>query len=721
MEEQTAYIHLPRGGILIPTSKGNLQFGIPPETIKDTMKTEKGVPDTFIVPHFMFDLEKGTAFAELEFPIYFNFFVQQGKTRIVCSPAQQKRLVAVVSESIFGPAHIDVRAEFIDGEATPGYPDMRAEMDFFKHLPPPRNRPMVLDDLVEFIVFDDQGRARVDGLEIRFDSSYNLEVWEQGRRIAFIDRQVPITAVPVKAEGETHRFRPPLFGITTLGSGHGFDPDASTSGMIIWLNRRGTIVDPPVNSTANLMALGVNPKLIDNVILTHCHADHDAGTLQKVLQEGKLNLYTTRTIYESFLRKSAALTGIDRSILKKLVTFFAVHMGRPMNIEGGEFRFRYTLHSIPTIAFEVKFAHKSMIYSSDTLNHPEHIENLYRKGVLSAARRDFLLAFPWDQDVIFHEAGIPPLHTPIDYLLGLPDEIRNRMYLVHVTRSSLPDGCDLRIAPTGLANTLELDVETLPYEDAVEALDVISHADVFEDLSIAKARQFLVLARQETYPEGTLIFNEGDPGDKFYMVVSGKVAIVKGGRTLTTYSNSDYFGEKSLFTDEKRTAAARALSATKLLAVKKEDMRCFIRGTESAILLQRLATHQNEALRAVLNENPFLAGLTPSQQTQLHALIQPVADSYAPGSLIVAAKAPLVRCYIIRSGKVDVYRGKEPAATLKTGDLFGVKGIFDSPAHAPFTFRAREETGLYTVSRLALLKYLDKNPGVFVRLYRYNY
>ncbi len=35
----------------------------------------------------------------------------------------------------------------------------------------------------------------------------------------------------------------------------------------------------------NFLRLGVNPKLIDSVVLTHCHADHDAGTLQKIMQE----------------------------------------------------------------------------------------------------------------------------------------------------------------------------------------------------------------------------------------------------------------------------------------------------------------------------------------------------------------------------------------------------------------------------------------------------
>jgi len=68
-------ITLPRGGILIPTSIGNIQFGVPPETIKDSMQLKGGVPEVYIAPEFMFDLNQGIALAEMEFPIYYNFFL----------------------------------------------------------------------------------------------------------------------------------------------------------------------------------------------------------------------------------------------------------------------------------------------------------------------------------------------------------------------------------------------------------------------------------------------------------------------------------------------------------------------------------------------------------------------------------------------------------------------------------------------------------------------
>merc|ERR1719410_128537 len=73
---------LPRGGINFDTQAvGRIQFGIPPETIKDSMNLGIEVPSTYIVPVERFCREIGPALginlAEFEFPIYFNYFVRQ--------------------------------------------------------------------------------------------------------------------------------------------------------------------------------------------------------------------------------------------------------------------------------------------------------------------------------------------------------------------------------------------------------------------------------------------------------------------------------------------------------------------------------------------------------------------------------------------------------------------------------------------------------------------
>jgi hypothetical protein len=62
-------------------------------------------------------------------------------------------------------------------------------------------------------------------------------------------------------------------------------------------------------------------------------------------------------------------------------------------------------------------------------------------------------------DILLHEAGAPPIHTPLRVLQELPKEVRDRLYIVHT--AAIPSDCGLRVAPTGTAGTLRLDKSRL--------------------------------------------------------------------------------------------------------------------------------------------------------------------------------------------------------------------------------------------------------------------
>ncbi len=69
------------------------------------------------------------------------------------------------------------------------------------------------------------------------------------------------------------------------------------------MNEFGWLVDPPPNAVEFFRANGISTKCIRGVILTHTHADHDAGTFQRMLQEGRMVLITTSTVRNSFMTK----------------------------------------------------------------------------------------------------------------------------------------------------------------------------------------------------------------------------------------------------------------------------------------------------------------------------------------------------------------------------------------------------------------------------------
>ena len=251
-------------------------------------------------------------------------------------------------------------------------------------------------------------------------------------------------------------FHPPSFGVTVLGNSHGFDKSGSVSGYVLWINGRGVMIDPPPYSSATLEREGIRPRMIVGIILTHCHADHDAGAFQKVLTGSPVVVITTPTIYKSFIRKYAALSALSPALLRHSHRYKKATIGEPLRFQGATFHFIYTLHTIPCVGFKVMWRGRSMVFTGDHFNSPAGIDKLEETGVLSKGRADDLRNLPLQEtNVLLHEAGAPPIHTPLDVLLQLPPEVKKRLYVVHT--SALPEGCELKVAPTGTAGTIRLD------------------------------------------------------------------------------------------------------------------------------------------------------------------------------------------------------------------------------------------------------------------------
>lgn len=79
---------------------------------------------------------------------------------------------------------------------------------------------------------------------------------------------------------------------------------------------------------------------------------------------------------------------------------------------------------------------------------------------------------------------------------------------------------------------------------------------------------------KEIFPAGTEIFGEGSPGDRAYVIETGKVAIwhtISGQRqTLGVLSNGSIFGEMALIDQEPRMASASAITETTCIVIGEE-------------------------------------------------------------------------------------------------------------------------------------------------------
>jgi CRP-like cAMP-binding protein/phosphoribosyl 1,2-cyclic phosphodiesterase len=705
-------IELGRGGFYVRTSAGAIQFGMPPETIKDVMSSSLDVPILYVLPQELFDRLRGLSIAEFEFPAYYNFFLLKRRCRLLVEDASvERRVRAIFQETLFGPKGEPHPSEFADGFPLDGRPVFAKESEFFRSQP--GKGRLEVNDLVEFVTFT-SGVAHVAGSVTITMNKEKYVVKDDNRVIAEVPRLLRLPPREAMPDSRANPFRPPDFGVTTLGASHGFDPKGKTTGFLLWMGGRAILVDPPPDATTYLSEQGVAPKMIDGVILTHCHADHDAGTFQKILEEGQVAVYTTPFILSSFLRKYSALSGLDEGILRSTFRFHPVRIGAPVDVRGGELWFRYTLHSIPTIGVEAFYGGRSIAISGDTLYEPGRIKEMYEKGVIKRARYEDLVTFRGHHSAYLHEAGIPPLHTPASALAELPDDVKKRLHLVHIADKDVPQGVGLQHAKVGLEHTIVIETPVTPeFADAISLLEAVSMVDFLAELPLTRARSMLQMAQRFSLPAGEKIVAQGTRGDSFYILVNGLVTIVRDGRVVKTYRAGDYFGETALILNQPRSADAIAKTDVDLITIDRNDFLALLRGTDIPERLARLARVRNEGAWNLFERNTLLGRLSSGQKNQLQSYIQ-MEEAKANAMLWADGEAPR-RAYLV-GAETEVVLEEEGRPPKVLRESHWVADIDAIAADKPATSRARVTRGgsIFFVERDDLLRFFDENPGIYV-------
>jgi nitroimidazol reductase NimA-like FMN-containing flavoprotein (pyridoxamine 5'-phosphate oxidase superfamily) len=79
---------------------------------------------------------------------------------------------------------------------------------------------------------------------------------------------------------------------------------------------------------------------------------------------------------------------------------------------------------------------------------------------------------------------------------------------------------------------------------------------------------------------GDVIIRQGDPADKFFIIVDGKVEVLREDdgetRKLAELGSGEFFGEIALMREMARTATVRALEQSTLLAMERDAFRTLI-------------------------------------------------------------------------------------------------------------------------------------------------
>jgi len=148
---------------------------------------------------------------------------------------------------------------------------------------------------------------------------------------------------------------------------------------------------------------------------------------------------------------------------------------------------------------------------------------------------------------------------------------------------------------------------------------LISRVPLFASLPPEELDALAATLQETTYPAGTILFHEGDYGDRFHIVLDGCIEIIKALGTddeqlISVRGVGEFVGEMSLLDgDGLRTASVRVRSEARVLELTRDDFDTLLRRHPAMayemlrVLSARLRASNDAAVRDLHERNQRLA------------------------------------------------------------------------------------------------------------------
>jgi signal transduction histidine kinase len=149
--------------------------------------------------------------------------------------------------------------------------------------------------------------------------------------------------------------------------------------------------------------------------------------------------------------------------------------------------------------------------------------------------------------------------------------------------------------------------------------------------------------------DGRVVFDEGDPPDRIYLIAAGAVRISKRGRggaqeTLATLRGGEFFGEMALYDARPRSARATAAGPARLAAMDRAGLERVMRLAPLEVsrnvvegLVARLRETDTSLIRQVLREERL--GLLGSAAAAIvHDLRNPIGVVHGAATLLAGSE-----------------------------------------------------------------------------------
>ncbi|MGJ0622235.1 MAG: DUF1003 domain-containing protein [Methylocystis sp.] len=162
---------------------------------------------------------------------------------------------------------------------------------------------------------------------------------------------------------------------------------------------------------------------------------------------------------------------------------------------------------------------------------------------------------------------------------------------------------------------------------------LLAEVPLFQLLDADERSALAQMMEWANFPSGFRIFQEGEPGDRMYVVCSGQVELATTDKLgqkllLTTASCGDLFGELSLLDHGARNAHATVLEDTELLVLDRATLIDFIRRRPEAAV--DMMAVMGGRVRATTNRLRQTATRNANEETETKVtMLERITDTIA--------------------------------------------------------------------------------------------
>ena len=124
-------------------------------------------------------------------------------------------------------------------------------------------------------------------------------------------------------------------------------------------------------------------------------------------------------------------------------------------------------------------------------------------------------------------------------------------------------------------------------------IESLAQVQIFKNLTLKKLENLVQAIGEESFKNGENVMTQGEEGNKFYILKSGKVDIFVNDKYIRTLNERECFGERALFFHEKRSATIKAVGNVTVFYISSIDFENIIEGNMKEHLMNRLYLQDN--------------------------------------------------------------------------------------------------------------------------------